>query len=343
MKILMMGLGSIGQRHVRNIRRVLGDKAELIAYRSRGSKITFTDKLEIREGVDLEEEYDIKAYTDIDEALAQKPDAVFITNITSKHMECALKAAEAGCHIFMEKPLGDSLEGSEELAGLVRDKGLVFFMGFQNRYHPCVKKMKEIIDKGELGSTVYGECEFSERLTTMHRYEDYRGTYMARKDMGGGPVFNLLMHDLDIIRSLFGSPDRIAATLRKKSGLDIDVEEGANGIFAWEGDKDFEFAVHTDFIQYPPAHRFKIVCDAGRIEADLNAAKVKVYAGDESARQESFEDFQRNDMFIEELKDFLDCIEGKRDRLISFEDGLEALKMAVAMKKSAAEERSIRL
>ena len=335
MKILMMGLGSIGQRHVRNIRRVLGDKAEILAYRTRGSRICFTDKLEIREGVDLESEYNIKSYTDMDEALGAKPDAVFITNITSRHIECALKAAEAGCHIFMEKPLGDSLDGAEELQRLVKEKDLVFFMGFQNRYHPCIKKVKETLDKGDLGRVVYGECEFSERLTTMHRYEDYRGTYMARKDMGGGPVFNLLMHDLDIIRYLFGTPAKVSSLLSKVSDLEIDVEEAANGIFEWEGDKAFSFAVHTDFIQYPPVHRFKLVGEAGRIEADLNAACVKIYRGDEAVREEGFPAFQRNDMFIEELKDFMDCINGKRDKLIGFEAGLEALKMAVAMKKAA--------
>ena len=170
----------------------------------------------------------------------------------------------------------------------------------------------------------------------MHRYEDYRGTYMARKDMGGGPVFNLLMHDLDIIRYLFGSPDRVSATLRKETGLDIDVEAAADGIFSWEGEGAFEFSVHTDFYQYPPAHSFKIVGEAGRIEADLNAAVVKLYIGDEPVREESFGEFQRNDMFIEELKDFLDCINGNNEKLIGFEAGLEAMKMAVGMKNSAA-------
>ncbi len=342
MKILMMGLGSIGQRHVRNIRKVYGDKAEILAYRKRGSSITFTDKLEIRDGVDLETEYDIKAYKDIDEALGQKADAVFITNITSKHIECGIKAAEAGCHIFMEKPLGDSLEGTEKLKKLVEEKQLVLFMGFQNRYHPCVKKMKEVLESGVIGRVVYGDCEFSERLTTMHRYEDYRGTYMARKDMGGGPVFNLLMHDFDIIRYLFGSPDKVTGMLRSESGLEIDVEDSADGIFAWEAE-GMQFAVHTDFIQYPPAHRFKIVGEKGRIEADLNEAKVRIYAGDEAVKEESYPDFQRNDMFIEELKDFEACIKGKTEKLIGFDDGLEALKMAVAMKESASERKEKRI
>ena len=342
MKILMMGLGSIGQRHVRNIRRLLGDSAELIAYRSRGSKTTFNDKLEIRQGVDLEKEYNIKAFGDIDEALAQKPDIAFITNITAKHIECALKAAEAGCHIFMEKPLGDDLGKTEELAGLISKKDLVFFMGFQNRYHPCIRKVKETLDGGSFGRIVYGECEFSERLTTMHRYEDYRGTYMARKDMGGGPVLNLLMHDLDVIRYLFGKPDSVSGVVRNNSTLEIDVEESANAVFSWDNENCFQFALHTDFLQYPPVHRFKIVGEYGRIEADLNAAVVRIYTGDEPVREESWPDFQRNDMFIEELKDFLECIEGgNKDKLIGFDAGLDTLKMALCMKRSRGNEEKI--
>ena len=329
MKILMIGLGSIGQRHVRNIRRVLGDKAELIAYRARGLKTTFSDSLQVREGVDPEQEYGIRSYTDIDAALTEKPELAFITNITSKHMEYALKCAKAGCHMLIEKPLSDSMEGVEELERLVKEKGLKVFMGFQNRYHPCVQRMKESLQSGELGRIRYVSAEFSERVTTMHRYEDYRNTYMAKKNMGGGPVLNLQMHDLDILQWLFGEPVKVRSSLVYDSGLEIDVEESAQAVFtARDG---FPIYTHTDLLQYPPVHVFKVVGEYGRIEADLNAACFTKYLGDEPAQVWQDTDFVRNDMFIEELKDFLRCLNGEEEA-IPLKAGIVSLRMALAEK-----------
>lgn len=333
MKILMTGLGSIGQRHVRNLRKLYGNEVELIAFRSRGLKTTFSDDLKIREGVDLEAEYGITPYYKLEEALAQKPDAAFITNITSRHMETALACAKAGCHMLIEKPLSHDMEGAEELGRIAKEKGLKIFMGFQNRYHPSVQRMKESFESGELGNPVYGSCEFSERVITMHRYEDYRDTYMAQKKMGGGPVLNLQMHDLDILQWILGRPLEVSAQLKYSSGLEIDVEESAQAVFTYKG--GMPVYAHTDFIQYPPVHCFKIAGDHGRIEADLIAARTVKYIGDEPAQVWEEKDFIRNDMFIEELKDFFDCIKHDREPKIPLEAGIVSLKMALAMKRSA--------
>ena len=342
MKILMIGLGSIGQRHVRNIRQVLGDEAELLAYRVRGNKTTFTDKLQIREGVDLEQEYGITSYTSLEEALAQKPEIAFITNITSKHMECALEAAKAGCHLLIEKPLASSMEGVEKLKALVEEKGLTVFMGFQNRYHPCVEVMRETVRNKMLGKIAYVEAEFSERLTTMHRYEDYRGTYMAQSVMGGGPVLNLQMHDLDILQWIFGVPQSVTAVLQKHSGLEIDVEESASAVFrCGDGENSFPIYTHTDFLQYPPVHRFKIVGEEGRLEADLNSTEYAIYQGDERVRSGAFPEFARNGMFLQELEDFLAAVQKGREVKIGLQDGIDTLRMAMAIKKADAEKREV--
>ncbi len=349
MKILMIGLGSIGQRHVRNLRRLYGDEVELMAYRSRGLKRTFTDKLEVREGVDLEAEYGIRAYTSLEEALAQKPEVAFITNITAKHMDCALACAKAGCHLFIEKPLSHDMEGIEELKRLCEDQQLVVFMGFQNRYHLCVREMKKVLEEGVLGQITYGDCEFAERVSTMHRYEDYKDTYMARSDMGGGPVGNLLMHDLDILAWLFGKPASVSATTGNSGVLGIDVEESASGVFSYKGTEggvipaqgSFQIRVHTDFYQFPPVHAMKIIGTKGRAEADLLSGRFTLYLGDEKVREEHY-DFPRNDMFLKELQDFRAALRGEKAPEISLEAGITALEMGLGMKGSAAAHGEIR-
>src|SRR6266566_4044135 len=109
--MLFVGLGGIGQRHLRNLRSLLGSEVEVLAYRVRRQSQVVTDQLGIEEGASVEQKYDVRVFDDLDEALRQRPAAAFICNPTSAHLSVALKAARAGCHLFLEKPLSHSPEG----------------------------------------------------------------------------------------------------------------------------------------------------------------------------------------------------------------------------------------
>lgn len=337
MKVLFVGLGSIGQRHLRNLKRIYEDKVEIIAYRVRRLTQTFSDDMKIREGVDLEKEYDIRVYTDYAEALAQKPDVVFITNITSKHVECALEAAKAGCDIFIEKPLSDSFEGIHELAETIRKNKLIFYVGYQNRFHPCVQYAKKILEDGTLGRLISADNEFSERLVTMHTYEDYRQTYMARKDMGGGPILNLQIHSLDYLQWLLGEPISVSSIIPQTSGIEIDVEGAASSLYQFKtsGGDIIPVCSHTDFFQYPPVHDLKIVGERGRLEANLNKATCNLYVEGELQEEKNWPDFVRNDMFIMEMKEFFEHIRNRSQPDKNIEQGVIGLKMALAAKESS--------
>ena len=345
MRILMIGLGSIGQRHLRNIKRTFGDEHEIIAYRTRRLQQTFSDDLKIREGVSLEEEYNLTVYTDLDEALKTKPDVAFITNITAKHIECATKCAKAGCNLFLEKPISDSMDGVLELQKICKEKNLTVWVGYQNRYHLCVQRMKEILETGAIGNLVSVHSDFCERVTTMHTYEDYSTTYMARKDMGGGPVLNLQIHDLDCLQWLFGTPESVYSVCNKNSGINIDVEDSASSVYRFK-DKNGRLVpvyAYTDFLQFPPSHKMKVVGEKGRIEIDFLKATLLYVQDGEVKEEKSYDDFVRNQMFIWELSDFFNCIKEKSEPDISFEQGIVSLKMALAAKKSSTERREVLL
>lgn len=103
MKVLFIGLGSIGQRHLRNLRTIVGDSVDVIAFRSKNQSPVLDEQQRVVENSDLVQQYQIKEFDDLDQALADKPDITFITNPSCYHIDVALKAAQLGCHLFIEK------------------------------------------------------------------------------------------------------------------------------------------------------------------------------------------------------------------------------------------------
>lgn len=334
MKFLMIGLGSIGQRHLRNIKRLYGDSAQIIAYRVRGLQRTFSDTMQIRENVSLEEEFGITSYASLEEALLQKPDVAFITNPTNMHIECAIACAKAGCHLFLEKPISDSDKGLYELSSIVTQKGIKVFVGYQNRLHPGIAQLKQLLEQEALGEILNVRAVVGERLTTMHTYEDYKETYMARKDMGGGVVTNQMVHEMDYLYYLFGAAKDVYAVGGTLGNLGIDVEDNCEAVFTLQkGTRSFPISVHADFYQSPPERYVQVVGTKGKARVDIIANEIEWTIGDETSRI-SYDNFQRNDMFIEELKMFIDSVEHDKEPAIGLEDGIVGLKMATAVKES---------
>lgn len=338
----MIGLGSIGQRHVRNIRRVYGDSVEIIAYRARGLHHTFSDTMQIRDGVIFEDEYKVKSYYDFDEALSEKPDVAFITNITSEHIPSAINAAKAGCNLFIEKPLSFNLDGIEELKKIIEEKDLIAMMGFQNRHHVCLKEVKELLSLHTIGDVVSVDVEMGERLVTMHTYEDYRGTYMAQKKMGGGVIFNQQIHELDYIAWLFGKPTSVYSVNGHLSDLEVDVEDVCSSIYVLEKDgKRIPVYAHADFLQSPSTRRCKIIGTNGIIEVDLLKPSIDIFVNGKEPISKVYDTFNRNDMFIDELKEFMNCVANHTQPKTSLDDGVFCLKMALASCESAEGKKPI--
>lgn len=334
MKVLMIGLGSIGQRHLRNLVRKFGDDLEVIAYRVRGLQRTFSDEMKIRKDVELDYEFSIKVFSDLEEALLEKPKVAFITNITKSHIPCAIACAKAGCHLFLEKPVSDSLEGVDELLSLEKEKNIKIFVGYQNRFHPGIQTLKMILNQNELGQILAVRSIVGERLTTMHTYEDYQDTYMARKDMGGGVLLNQMVHELDYLYYLFGKPKSVYALGGTDGNLDIDVEDNIEAIYKTEYLKrEIAISVHADFYQSPPQRSVRVVGENGWVKVDLTKAKVTKVVHD-VLEEISFEEFERNQMFEEELNLFFECIMQDQKPEITLEDGIVSLKMALAARKS---------
>lgn len=328
MKVLMIGLGSIGQRHLRNLRQLYGDTIEISAYRVRGLKRTFTDQMEILEGVNVEEKYKVKSFDSLQAALKDGPDVAFITNITSKHLEPAMEAVKSGCHIFMEKPVSNSMAGVNAFIEEAEKNHVSVFVGYQYRYHICLLQLKKYLEQKTLGNIISVHGQMGERLRGIHTYESYKETYMARKDMGGGVILNQMIHELDYIQWLFGTPKTVYALKGSNKSLDLDVDDYCQAIYQIPmGGRSIPVSVHGDFFQSPPVRRCTVIGDQGRIEIDLLKNELILYREDIKTYQ--YPHFKRNDMFLNELKDFMEGIKRNKTPSIDLSDGVISLKMAL--------------
>ncbi len=335
MKVLFIGLGGIGQRHLRNLQLLVGTKLQVLAYRELNRGQVINEKLGIDEGADLESRFGIQVFNDLDLALAEKPLIAFICNPTSKHMAAARSAADQGCHLFIEKALSDSMNGVDDLVALVSSKKLVSMVGYQMRFHPCLLELERILKEGSVGRVLAVNLEVGEHMPDWHKYEDYRTLYAARKDLGGGVIVSQI-HELDYLQWLFGAPSSVYAVGGHLSGLDIDVEDVASVLMTCTyGGQKIPVHLHQDYLQRPPTRGCKVIGDKGVVYLDLMANTVLHY--DELGKVAlslKFSDFARNQLFLGEMRHFLSCVETGEETCIPLADGAISLKTALAAKQS---------
>jgi predicted dehydrogenase len=241
----------------------------------------------------------------------------------------------AGCDVFLEKPLADSLDGTAELVEIAWQKNLIAMVGYQLRFHPCVKKLQQVVGSGELGSLLAVRSTIGEYLPNWHPYEDYRAMYAARAELGGGVVLTQI-HELDFLYSIFGAPSRVYAVGGHWSDLEVDVEDTASSLMEvpWQG-RRLPIQLHTDYLQSPPNRQTEVIGDQGRAVMDLNAQTVSVYKRN-VPQPEVFriENFDRNNLFLDQTRHFLDCVATREKPVVDLADGLQSLRMALAIKAS---------
>lgn len=331
--MLIAGLGAIGQRHARNL-RALDPGVELLALRRRRLAHVVTESLRRDDSRDVERELDATVFTDLDQALAARPDAVFVCTPSSQHLEIAQRAAEAGCHLFIEKPLSNTLDGVERLRAAATAAPLVVLVGCQWRYHPAVRWLRTMLQDGALGRLSEAAIEYAEYLPDWHPYEDYRASYAARADLGGGVVLTQI-HDYDLAWWLFGPPRRVSASGGHLSELDIDVEDTVEAVLHTA---ELDVTVRQSMAARPPRRTIAVAGEHGSIAVDLLTGNVRSRGA--VAPAPGFADYQRNRMFIDEAAHFLACIAGTARPAVPLDEGIAVLQVALAVRRAIGSGRT---
>lgn len=335
MKALFCGLGSIGQRHLRNLRAIMGNEVEILAYRQRGGGPVLNADMTVRAGADLESAYNLRSFTKLEDALNEQPDMVFVTNPNTLHLPVALAAAQAGAHLFIEKPVSHSLDGLDELSALVRQKQLAAFVAYQFRFHPGLQWIKHKVESGALGQLAAAHIVNGEYLPDWHPWEDYRETHPARRDLGGGSL-RIQTHEIDYALWLFGMPSRLYAVGGHTSRLEVDVEDSVSMLMHCEQDgRAYPVHVHLDYVQRPPQRVCEIIGDRGKLRYDYYAFRVDF---DDlltrTTESFGFSRFERNQMFLDEMNHFLACVRGEQQPLIDIDEGIRSLQISLAAAQS---------
>ena len=328
MKFVIAGLGSIGRRHLRNLVS-LGEK-DILLYRTH--KSTMPDA----------ELAGFETVTDLDEALATRPDAVIVSNPTAMHLDIAIPAAKAGINLFMEKPLSHSMERVDELRSIVQQRNIHAMTGFQFRFHPTLQRMKELISEGAIGTPVSCRAHWGEYLPNWHPWEDYRNSYAARPDLGGGVVLTLC-HPFDYLRWMLGEVDSLWAFTSVSDELPIGTESIAEVGLQFENGATG--SVHLDYIQQPGSHTLDMIGTRGSMRWDNATGELKLYQATRKEWTSFFppDGFERNDLFKDEMAAFLKLIRGEAPSPCTLDDGIKALDIALGVHQSAREKRMINL
>lgn len=322
MKIVLIGFGSIGRRHAGNILK-LGHSVVVVEpyYENRKKAI----------------EMGLKGFKTLKEALKEKPEVAFVCTPTKYHVQPAIEALKANCHLFIEKPISDNLKGVKQLLTLAKKKKKKICVGCNMRYEEGLTKVKEFIESNKFGKPLSAKVEFGYYLPYWHPKLDYRKEYSANKKLGGGIILDAI-HEIDYIRWMLGEIKTIYCEAGKISSLQIDTEDNAEIIM--KTTKGIVINAHLDYINKKYTRNCKIVFEKGEIHWDFNKKTVQTYNinGKENIFKEK-KDF--SECYIDELKDFFKQIQGKKTKILDGNNAYQVLDIALKAKESSRKRKVI--
>jgi len=327
-KVLIAGYGSIGKRHIENFLQF--KDIQLTVYTKRNDL-----QLLKKEG--------IKVSSSLTECLKEKQDIGVVTNETSLHIPIAIKLAEEGLDLFLEKPLSNSLKGVEKLHAIVKKKKLITQMGCNLRFHPCIKKIKSLIEQKKIGKIISVQVQNCSYLPDFHPSEDYRKSYAARKDLGGGVILTQI-HEIDYMYWFFQEVQNVVSMSGKFSELDVTAEDYMSSLLQFKNKIIGE--LHMDYFQRPSFRSCKIRGTKGEIYWNSDNNCVNIFNMNKQKWETKFDTgFSHNldtySSYVEELKHFLKCVKHRKETINDLEQGIETLKIALAIKKASKLMKSV--
>lgn len=320
-RFLIVSMGSIGARHLRNL-RALQPSAEIAVLRRPSSAVQVVD------GAD-------RVIHHLEEAVDFAPVAAIVASPAPYHVACALRFAEAGVHLLVEKPLSVDAEHCEHLIRVCADRQLVLAVGYNLRFLPSLRAWRDIVLSGDIGEVFSVRVEVGQYLPDWRKGTDYRQGVSARQELGGGVLLEL-SHEIDYVLWAFGLPSRVIALGGHSGQLECDVEDIVDVVMEYESPRRL-ISVHLDMLQRRPFRRCRAVGTRGSVQWDGVADTVDVDDLQAVARPVSGVALtDKNQIYLDELSDFLACIGDGGRPMCTGEQGFETVTVIDAIRQSLA-------
>lgn len=289
---MVMGAGSIGERHIRILQKL--GYTNIWVYRQRNLPLRNVTS------------DSVKIFTSTDKIQEIKPVVAMICTPTSQHMEQAIFCAGLGIHVLIEKPLSHTLTGMKNLKKTAESSHTCIQIAYMLRYHPLFQTVKKYVETSKMGCLLSMQCYWGEYLPDWHPWEDYRKSYAARKELGGGAALTL-SHDVDLVNWLSGSKVKKWNTQKNDSSLlEIDVESAADISIAYEN--GITAHCHMNFHERIPRRWYRFVFEQGSIEVDYLKSELVICHIDGSVNRKKIPDFNRNQLYESQTLDFFNRI-----------------------------------
>ena len=307
MKILIVGLGSIGKRHAACLQEFDGIEIAVL----RTAKGTLKDKSAFTEFYSLEA------------ALDYKPDGVIIANPTSLHVETALPFLERGIKTLIEKPISNAVADSEKLAVYQNDLLVAYCL----RFLPLTNFIKEIAATEKVYKVGFKRSYY---LPKWHPYADYRTEYAAKKELGGG-VIRTLSHEIDLMLYLFGEPVSTVGIVDKISPLEIDTDDFA--FFSCKTKSGARINFELDFFSPKNVNIGELFTEKGKYSWDMNEMLFTSYEETIPVKLYGAELFDYNKMYGHQIRDFIGFINNSNSENATYQSSKKVIEIIELIEK----------
>lgn len=333
MRILVVGLGSMGRRRLRNLTHIGGHElAGVEPDEQRREQATG--------------EHGIPGFATLEEGLVWAPKAVIISTPPDHHAEPARAAAAAGVSFFIEASVVP--EDLSDLIGTVREKGIVGAPSCTMRFHPSVQTMERLIGESAIGEPLAVVHHMGQYLPDWHPWEDYRTFYVSRRATGAAR--EMVPFELNWLTGLFGEATDVMAMRAKLSDLETDIDDVYSMLVGFAS--GVRGTVTMEVLSRPGVRLARIIGSEGTLIWDWNAKHTQLWRAG-TGEWETFEDpppvegpggsWVAENMYISEMEAFTAAVAGGPAFPLSLEEDQRLLRTLTAVEESSDSGRRVEL
>ena len=317
-KLLIVGVGSIGERHVRT-------------FQATGRVRVSICEVDQNLGRRVARQYGIdEVYADLDAALEGRPDAAVIATPAHLHVPMACTLASAGTHLLIEKPLSTNLGGIDRLAKILKKKQLVAAVAYVHRAQPSLAAMRQAIRENRFGRPAEMVVVAGQHFPTYR--PAYRDIYYRDRAAGGGAIQDALTHLINAGEWLLGPIHRIVADAAHQVLDGVAVEDTVH-VCARHGDALASYSLNQ--YQAPNETTMTVVCQQGTARFEMHRQRwAWIAKPDGPWHEESCGELSRDELFVGQANAFLDAVAGQTSPLCDLQEGLQTLRCNLAILES---------